>query len=439
MIEEIPTQIVDEAEIDFDEPEVVLENPEYDIHQQIDVMEFVPLVIGEFTFIIIGKVTLLHKSRSPYDGVVIQIKGDNEYDEYHTFYESVGQCGLYRLCLSGTPGTMYKGTDYIQSTCAHLLLQHYIFKFIDFVGVIVEQNYVKYGLTDNEFVGVHCTDDVSLYGAINNVERTKIKLFLNNQKNDQFNIPYFKLADYNNLPRYLLNFSKTFKEEYNIIGSDICLFEYTFIKHDIRFDCKVNQVQLSREAPHKTINLYYLEVFLSGGNPIIQRLNNYDVHLMPFLLTPNELTINNFGLYDKFFTASIFPGKLLDYTVQCSELEQQLQCTQVYAYVGNRFRNLYPFNELYGEREEEIEEEIEGVVAIGKPKIARVDIGKPKIARVAKKSVFKPIGKKGGQNIKISKKSLINIQTKKRLNTKLTKSTKKIKKNKSKKYGIRTM
>lgn len=328
---------------------------EEQIHQQINEMPFdplVPLVIGEFTFMIIGKVILLGRSRSPYNGVIIQING-----EYYTFYQSEGQCGLWRLCLTETdkPSVMYKGNDYIQSTCAHLLLQHYIFKFIHMVDFVVQAD-PRFDLLFHELVGYYCTDDTSIQVIVNDKKRNATNLFMNDRQNDKFNVFTSMLKDsdgninYNKLPDYLSTFSVAFEREYTIVGVDSILFWYTFNTNDFRFDCAVKQVQLSREAPSRIINLYFLEVKISGDNPIIPRLNEYDVHLMPFLLTPNEFTINEIGLYGQFIKAFNFPNKLLDYDIQCTEEEQQFQCFNKYKYVGQRFRNLFPFKQLYDGR-----------------------------------------------------------------------------------------
>ena len=87
----------------------------------------------------------------------------------------------------------------------------------------------------------------------------------------------------------------------------------------------------------------------------IHRICGKDLHIMPFFLTTEDSTINCFGVYTKYIPCGAFICKLFDYSsgyhklggyIQCTEDEfSNNHCTDSYSYVGDRFDNIFPFNE----------------------------------------------------------------------------------------------
>ena len=70
---------------------------------------------------------------------------------------------------------------------------------------------------------------------------------------------------------------------------------------------------------------------------------------MPILLT-NNFSINELGLYTKYILAGAYICKLFDYWGnynQCTPDEiQNGNVNSEYAYIGNRYDNLFPYNKL---------------------------------------------------------------------------------------------
>ena len=76
---------------------------------------------------------------------------------------------------------------------------------------------------------------------------------------------------------------------------------------------------------------------------------------MPILLTPapstdTKLCINSctfMGLNSKYISSGIFICKMFEYGHQC--LIDEVDCISIggeYKYIGDRYRDIYPFNEL---------------------------------------------------------------------------------------------
>jgi hypothetical protein len=75
------------------------------------------------------------------------------------------------------------------------------------------------------------------------------------------------------------------------------------------------------------------------------------VHIFPFFLTTSGVKINEYGIYTKFISAGIFICKMFDYADpaynQCTETEETtLRCSKTYAYIGNRYNDVFPLNNL---------------------------------------------------------------------------------------------
>lgn len=115
---------------------------------------------------------------------------------------------------------------------------------------------------------------------------------------------------------------------------------------------KICQLTLNGLQGQGTIVLYFLICKLckiGGYYEAIERVCDMKYHIMPIGLIPVETTINKLGLYTKYILAGAYICKLFDYYNydQCDEDEKKTGiCSDKYAYIGERYINVYPYNEL---------------------------------------------------------------------------------------------
>jgi hypothetical protein len=115
------------------------------------------------------------------------------------------------------------------------------------------------------------------------------------------------------------------------------------------------------------VELYYLkavmncidptprDLFKIGSNDFVRtakRICNPGqevTHFMPILLTVPEARINKFGIYNKYINAGSYICKMFDYHYQCFSTENLTnRCSRSYTYIGHRYKNLFPFNQMTG-------------------------------------------------------------------------------------------
>ena len=118
--------------------------------------------------------------------------------------------------------------------------------------------------------------------------------------------------------------------------------------------------------PVNAVQLYFLKVRLSPISGVefstkiknnVERFCSKDFHIIPFLLTTNTSTINEFGVYTQYIPCGAYVCKMFDYSsgyinpagyTQCTREEfDNGQCNDTYSYVGDRYNDIYPFNELF--------------------------------------------------------------------------------------------
>lgn len=118
--------------------------------------------------------------------------------------------------------------------------------------------------------------------------------------------------------------------------------------------------------PVNVVQLYFLKVRLSPISGVefsskiennIERFCRKEYHIIPFLLTTNTSTINEFGVYTQYIPCGAYVCKMFDYSsghiniggyTQCTREEfDNGQCNATYSYVGDRYNDIYPFNELF--------------------------------------------------------------------------------------------
>ena len=308
----------------------------------------------EKPYIIINgiKFTLLEKISI--DNIVVISSEINGHIIQFKVYPSTSELGLWRLCLNTKDNNRYKYKgnyelkfDYIQTTLIHLDLQRFI-----------NDNLHKLSLR-KIYVMAPCNEK---NGIIKEIIDDQTRIIWNNPP---FNKYYDKQCGLITDPAIVKDFSEELKEEYNIDLNSITIIipNYSNIFEEIfNITGDIFSIQLNRKIPNIEYNetnsviLYYFKSKINKlrTNEYEEQINNIcglDTHIMPFLLTPLDTGCNVLGLYTKYISTGAFICKLFDYssdtTKQCTDEENAWgKCTRKYSYIGLRYQNIFPFNEI---------------------------------------------------------------------------------------------
>jgi len=288
-------------------------------------------------------------------------------------YQSNSELGFWRLCyinirkrlgIEKTP--FHKGeNDYIQSTFIHLELQFFINENIHNIPFVElsprekeEQKFCFYGwspkIMDREEDELPYIDEV-----IDDDNRIILEEPFN-LLNEQAKCGFTGDMSNSYIEELLNIFSVNFSDTFNILETRL-LYEYKFnFGGIINSNNNIFSIELSRKNPNETyktnnIILYFVMTELMVSESIIERqfidniikICDKKYHIFPFLLIPQSSSINYLGIYTHFIPCGIYICKLFDYHYQCS-LEEQYnnRCTESYSYIGNRYDNLFPLNEV---------------------------------------------------------------------------------------------
>ena len=329
---------------------------------------------------------------------VVNIKSEsllNGSEESFWIYKSNSELGFWRLCIIrrnfrsfSEQFTFAKGEDYVQTTLIHIDLQLYVNNLLQ--NGLIPEVFLNEIEKDNECVCFISSDrcfefNDKIYDVINDTNRiirgepfeTLIKVKQRNRV-DCGNITNYEYEDNTRLMSYLYKFSEEFAADYDIveikqIGTTDFLFEDTIHTHG-----KINRIHLRTKVRYmdkpllNNIYLYTLTVILTPTlqihldedvNPKKHNIfssnvaeicknkliKNRTIHSFPFLLTPNTSEINEYGIYTQYIHTGLYICKLFDYAIpkQCTKLEiSNKQCCEKYAYIGNRYVNLFPISYL---------------------------------------------------------------------------------------------
>jgi hypothetical protein len=354
-------------------------------------------------------------------------------------YRSNSELGFWRLCSSveGMPDRMYKGDpdefnyDYIQTTFIHLTLQFFInarfeeippITDLDFNGMVINESNKK--LIKKHELLPHIApngDGEDTLFILSKPLSKSYKSIVDNNKRIIEEDPFKQLYDEAKCGEELdieslKQFSDNFQRQYEVITDLPVLggnYKYEF-EGIIHVEGQINCITLKKideldNSQTNDIELYYLDARLCSLQNISEFHKNIeyvcmeDKHIMPFLLIPVDTVVNNLGLYSKYIISGAYICKLFDYALQCSPTENsRRQCTDNYTHIGYRYNNLFPF----------------------------------KIEQTGKKRRARGTTKKGKRSKRKTRK-----QQKKEIDKreKYRKERRSKNKNKSKKYGIRTM
>jgi hypothetical protein len=304
------------------------------------------IIINGIKFTLIEKISI--------DNIVVISSEINSHNIQFKVYPSTSELGLWRLCLNTKDNDRYKYKgnyelkfDYIQTTLIHLDLQRFI-----------NDNLHKLSLKKN-YVMAPCNEK---NGIIKEIIDDQSRIIWNHPP---FNTYYDKQCGLITNPEIVKDFSEEFKREYNIDLNSITIIipNYSNIFEEIfHITGDIFSIQLNRKIPNIEYNetnsviLYYFKSKINKlrTNEYEEQINNIcglDTHIMPFLLTPFDTRCNVLGLYTKYISTGAFICKLFDYssdtTKQCTDQENAWgKCTRKYSYIGLRYQNIFPFNEI---------------------------------------------------------------------------------------------
>ena len=259
---------------------------------------------------------------------------NNEYNKFSA-YMSNSNLSCWRLCHY-TDGTFYKGfRDYIQETMIHPLLQKYIYDNINNLSEVNEH-----------FCDIN-KDDIPLH-------------IINKERNITFGI--FKdynliiscgrektnktIKTYTELKQNLDIFSEKLKEKYDCKKeTDKEIYEHKVNNTDFIYKIKLKKVILTNKETTENLILYYSSIYIKKFFDI--EFDTIEHYRIPTILT-NDDNISKYGTFDKYISSGNYICKLFDYYKrQCIPSEDGLKkCNHEYALIGDRYNDLYPFNEL---------------------------------------------------------------------------------------------
>lgn len=343
------------------------------------------VIIDDFKFILLGK-KLMDERRGIWH---VFISSENIITkEVINFwvYPSTSELGLWRLLANIFETFNYKGHnvpasirsdrppgdylyyDYVQQTFIHIILQIFINQNINDLNILkypknalvphkphkperkltLEYNQKIFDVIDDPSRQIQLSPFILLQqimecGEIETITPRKrrpnvvIKEFAKKLKKE-----YELLYDY---VEVVAPYNKKFQDRINITG-DIIKFPLINIKDGsivILYACVIKMTPIPTD-----------QIFRKSASNI-SRICDKDLHIMPFFLTTEDSKVNCFGVYTKYIPCGAFICKLFDYSngyhcsrghFQCTPEEYESNhCSTEYSYVGDRFDNIFPFNE----------------------------------------------------------------------------------------------
>ncbi len=134
------------------------------------------------------------------------------------------------------------------------------------------------------------------------------------------------------------------------------------LKYELDYDKRTNKsVMITADYEDDilpAVDLYFLKTHMNCLNTPswflqnVKRVCDTETHYMPIILTVPGVTINRFGIYNKYINSGSYVCKMFDYHYQCFPDESSSgQCTGNYTYIGHRYRNMFPFRSIVAEME----------------------------------------------------------------------------------------
>ena len=339
------------------------------------------IIIDDYEF------TLLGKAEERYWHVYIRSTNIHNKSDVNRFwvYPSNSELGLWRLSAMWED-IKYKGNyveplerqtrgegdffyyDYVQQTCISIELQIFINKHFDTLKkfslptlslimpskpynpgntVTLAENEKMFNVIDDRDRQIHLSPFIILQKII---ECGEIETITPRKRTPS---------------EAIKEFSDKLREDYSLLFERVKViapYDKTF-QNAIKITGNIIKFPLRNKSNGEIVILYACIVKLEGlptavsfqrSQENIERITSKELHIMPFFLTTADSSINCFGLYNKYIPCGAFICKLFDYSdgfhgsgyKQCTlEEYERNHCTSTYSYIGDRYDNLYPFNE----------------------------------------------------------------------------------------------
>jgi hypothetical protein len=346
--------------------------------------------IGDYTFALLSRYTTTYE--------IVQIESKQRDGERGAkifwVYPSSSELGLWRCMVHvGTKSIeegsrqVYKGDtskpyyDYIQQTLIHLQLQEFINANKNKIPIFndkSEPDFWKININEFSAKYLYQRESREFQEFRNITTQQEVIGVIDDRKRALMVEPFYDLRQklkcgYINTttprrrtPKVIIKeFSLILDSLYEIVD-DRLIYKYNnSFSQVFNTQGEIRGIYLTRRVKEDNasddIILYYykckLEPFPIRMSrdliPIVNRICDKPVHIMPFLLTTMEAEtneiINEFGMYTTYIPSGAFLCKLFDYSVsdypQCTPEEIAVgRCTIAYSYIGSRYDDIFPFN-----------------------------------------------------------------------------------------------
>jgi len=341
------------------------------------------IVIGNYEFLLLGK------AEDRYWYVYISSTNINDSKDTTRFwvYPSNSELGLWRLSANWE-NIKYKGSfvsleerqtrgqgdffyyDYVQQTCIFIELQIFINKHFDSLKKFSSASVTA--LTPSKPYNpshvISRANNEKMFHTIDNRDRQiHLSPFIILQQRLECGETETITPRKRTPSEAIKEFSDRLRVEYTLLYDNvevIAPYDKTFQK-TIQITGNIMKFPLKNKTNGDIVLLYACIVKLESlssssvfrrSRENIDRITSKEYHIMPFFLTTADSSINCFGLYTKYIPCGAFICKLFDYSdgfhrdnggyKQCTlEEYENNHCTSTYSYIGDRYDNLFPFNE----------------------------------------------------------------------------------------------
>jgi len=307
---------------------------------------------------------------------IVKIKSVNlttgEEEEFWV-YMSFSELGIWRfLCYVDIGATKYdKGKDYVQSTCVNMYLQKHIHLCYDMLPLIPKTHP---DLKINTRVQTGYKKILSQVIKVSGEYIRKYKHILYDSNREKYmvdptTIP-IKCGVTKSNPEFfvkkqIITTSDYLKSNFKIVGKEE-LFTYNFVLDKV-LNTKNTVIKVILEYDddaNKRLILYYKRMIFTKlhDNSLYNTNIDYitekgrNIHFSVILVTRALSSCLSCGLYSEYCHLGIYVCKPFDYAALLNG-ESSQQCTNEYAFVADRYRDIFPINILEAEEIEKLKEE----------------------------------------------------------------------------------
>lgn len=308
------------------------------------------IMIDDFEFI------LLYKTINDGDTFVYLISIHQKTKKRHFFavYRSRSEIGTWRYCLNYNIETRWKGIDYVATTYIHMDLQRFLTenyttlpdkyfecKFINptKTQIIESRKYVdKSFQLFNLCEAVHyCFYDNK---AINKTKE-KLKTSLNDQTRSLEGVLDYIQPDkslFDNI-KFMFAFFSLYLDLFFKVVQKKSLYTYSFSFYDATFDCHIYEYEVLHPESDKSY-LFFVNQYTFTYKENTQYNGSY--RLVQMVVDKERSKINEFGLYESYFSSGILSYKALEYISQL-HLDIEDRIVGSYYFIGDLMELLWSF------------------------------------------------------------------------------------------------